>query len=149
MEALKARILSEGQNLGRGILKIDSFLNHQLDADLMEAIGSEIARQFADTNPTRIVTAEVSGTGYTAGGKTLTTKTITQDNPNDRAVFDADDSVWTLLTTTTNAAVIYKDSGSPATSPLLAYIEFDQEYSPAGVDFTIEWDAAGIFTLGE
>ncbi len=61
MEALKARILSEGQNLGRGILKIDSFLNHQLDADLMEAIGSEIARQFADTNPTRIVTAEVSG----------------------------------------------------------------------------------------
>jgi xanthine phosphoribosyltransferase len=61
MEALKARILSEGQNLGRGILKIDSFLNHQLDAELMDAIGSEIARQFAHTNPTRIVTAEVSG----------------------------------------------------------------------------------------
>ena len=61
MEALKVRILSEGLNLGRGILKIDSFLNHQLDADLMEAIGSEIAHQFADTNPTRIVTAEVSG----------------------------------------------------------------------------------------
>lgn len=61
MEALKTRILNEGQNLGRGILKIDSFLNHQLDADLMEAVGSEIARQFATTNPTRIVTAEVSG----------------------------------------------------------------------------------------
>ena len=53
MEALKARILSEGQNLGRGILKIDSFLNHQLDADLMEAIGSEIARQFADTTKSK------------------------------------------------------------------------------------------------
>ena len=61
MELLKERILQEGQNLGRGILKIDSFLNHQLDAELMEAVGQEIAQQFAHTNPNRIVTAEVSG----------------------------------------------------------------------------------------
>jgi xanthine phosphoribosyltransferase len=61
MEVLKERIRQEGQNLGRGILKIDSFLNHQLDAALMEAIGVEIARRFAGTSPTRIVTAEVSG----------------------------------------------------------------------------------------
>ncbi|MEJ2750248.1 MAG: xanthine phosphoribosyltransferase [Anaerolineae bacterium] len=61
MEELKARILQEGQNLGRGILKIDSVLNHQLDAGLMELVGNEIARQFGAANPTRIVTAEVSG----------------------------------------------------------------------------------------
>ena len=61
MELLKQKILTEGQNLGRGILKIDSFLNHQIDADLMEAVGNEIARRFASTNPTRILTAEVSG----------------------------------------------------------------------------------------
>lgn len=61
MDALKQRILDEGENLGRGILKIDSFLNHQLDPDLMEAIGDEVARRFADTHPTRILTAEVSG----------------------------------------------------------------------------------------
>lgn len=61
MEELKARILQEGQNLGRGILKIDSFLNHQLDAELMEIVGNEIACQFAGKNPTRVVTAEVSG----------------------------------------------------------------------------------------
>jgi xanthine phosphoribosyltransferase len=61
MEALKTRILQEGKNLGRGILKIDSFLNHQLDGDLMEAVGNDIAREFAAANPTRIVTAEVSG----------------------------------------------------------------------------------------
>ncbi len=61
MEALKQRILDEGQNLGRGILKIDSFLNHQLDPKLMEGIGEEIAARFAGTNPTRILTAEVSG----------------------------------------------------------------------------------------
>ncbi len=61
MDALKERILREGQNLGRGILKIDSFLNHQLDAALMEEVGAEIAAQFAATKPTRILTAEVSG----------------------------------------------------------------------------------------
>ncbi|MCZ7666160.1 MAG: xanthine phosphoribosyltransferase [Chloroflexi bacterium] len=61
MQKLKERIEKEGKNLGRGILKIDSFLNHQLDAALMENIGQELARRFAHTNPTRILTAEVSG----------------------------------------------------------------------------------------
>ncbi|WP_420642833.1 xanthine phosphoribosyltransferase [Candidatus Leptofilum sp.] len=61
MDALKRRIEQEGQNLGRGILKIDSFLNHQIDAILMEQIGETIAAQFADTKPTRVLTAEVSG----------------------------------------------------------------------------------------
>ena len=61
MEALRKRIIAEGQNLGRGILKIDSFLNHQLDAELMEAVGEEIAFRFREARPTRILTAEVSG----------------------------------------------------------------------------------------
>lgn len=61
MERLRQRIMTEGQNLGRGILKIDSFLNHQLDANLMEEVGQEMARLFADSHPTRILTAEVSG----------------------------------------------------------------------------------------
>jgi xanthine phosphoribosyltransferase len=61
MNELKQRILSEGQNLGRGILKIDGFLNHQVDAQLLEAAGVEIAVHFAHTRPTRILTAEVSG----------------------------------------------------------------------------------------
>jgi xanthine phosphoribosyltransferase len=61
MQALRERIKAEGQNLGRGILKIDSFLNHQIDADLMMSVGEEIARQFAHTKPTRVLTAEVSG----------------------------------------------------------------------------------------
>jgi xanthine phosphoribosyltransferase len=61
MESLRQRILAEGKNLGRGILKIDSFLNHQLDPQLMEAVGEEIARRFAAAGPDRILTAEVSG----------------------------------------------------------------------------------------
>ncbi len=61
MEHLKERILSEGKNLGGGILKIDSVINHQVDATLMLEAGAEFARRFADTHPTRILTAEVSG----------------------------------------------------------------------------------------
>jgi xanthine phosphoribosyltransferase len=61
MQALKDRIRREGENLGRGILKIDSFLNHQIDPILMEEAGRAIAEHFADTRPTRILTAEVSG----------------------------------------------------------------------------------------
>lgn len=61
MEALKQRILQEGKNLGRGILKIDSFLNHQLDSYLMEEVGAEIARHFSGTKPDIVLTAEVSG----------------------------------------------------------------------------------------
>ena len=61
MEILKQRILAEGQNLGRGILKIDSFLNHQVDPLLMEAVGEEIARRFAGSGATLVLTAEVSG----------------------------------------------------------------------------------------
>ena len=61
MQALKDRIRREGENLGRGILKIDSFLNHQVDPLLMEAAGEAIAARFADSGITRILTAEVSG----------------------------------------------------------------------------------------
>ncbi|MBI5668245.1 MAG: xanthine phosphoribosyltransferase [Chloroflexi bacterium] len=61
MQALKERILAEGQNLGSGILKIDSLLNHQLYPDLMMEMGREMARRFADVKIDRILTAEISG----------------------------------------------------------------------------------------
>ncbi len=61
MQALRDRIRDEGENLGRGILKIDSFLNHQIDPALMEAAGEAIAAAFAAARPTRVLTAEVSG----------------------------------------------------------------------------------------
>ncbi len=63
MEKLKQLILTEGRNLGNGILKIDSILNHQMYPDVMWAIGQEIAQRFAGEHITRILTAEVSGIG--------------------------------------------------------------------------------------
>lgn len=61
MELLKERILSEGQNLGGGILKVDGFVNHQVDPGLMEACGRELAALFADVGATKVLTAEISG----------------------------------------------------------------------------------------
>ena len=61
MDELKARIRVEGQNLGDGILKIDSLLNHQLDAGLIMRCGEVLASRFRNKGVTRILTAEVSG----------------------------------------------------------------------------------------
>ncbi|MBL7164779.1 MAG: xanthine phosphoribosyltransferase [Anaerolineales bacterium] len=61
MQALKDRILKEGVNLGDGILKVDSFVNHQVDPALMNEAGLEFARLFEDVGATKILTAEISG----------------------------------------------------------------------------------------
>lgn len=61
MEELKQRILKEGQVLGGGILKVDSFVNHQVDPVLMDACGREFARRFARVGATKVLTAEISG----------------------------------------------------------------------------------------
>jgi len=61
LEALKARILRDGRNLGQGILKVDGFINHQIDPALMDACGRELARRFFAAAPTKVLTAEISG----------------------------------------------------------------------------------------
>ena len=61
MQLLKDRIIKDGKNLGRGILKVDGFINHMVDPSLMDACGKEFARLFADVGATLILTAEISG----------------------------------------------------------------------------------------
>jgi len=61
VKELEDRILRDGKNLGGGILKVDSFVNHQVDPLLMESCGKEFARLFAEVGATRILTAEISG----------------------------------------------------------------------------------------
>jgi xanthine phosphoribosyltransferase len=61
VDLLKERILREGKNLGRGILKVDTFLNHQVDPALMLEVGQALAARFADVQTTKVVTAEISG----------------------------------------------------------------------------------------
>ncbi len=61
MDLLKQRILKDGKNLGNGILKVDRFINHQVDPTLMDACGKEFARIFHGTRAEKILTAEISG----------------------------------------------------------------------------------------
>jgi xanthine phosphoribosyltransferase len=63
MHALKERILREGKDLGNGILKVDGFINHQVDPALMFGCGRELARLFRGTAATKVLTAEISGIG--------------------------------------------------------------------------------------
>ena len=90
---------------------------------------------------------EISGTGYTAGGKALANKTNTQDNTNNRAKLDADDVVWTNSTLTADGAVYYKDTGTPSTSPVLKYLDFGGAKSSTADDFTIQHHADGVLLL--
>ena len=63
MHALKDRILREGKDLGNGILKVDGFINHQVDPALMFDCGRELAGLFQETAATKVLTAEISGIG--------------------------------------------------------------------------------------
>jgi len=55
------RIRRDGKNLGNGILKVDGFINHQVDPLLMDACGRELAQRFAKVGATKVLTAEISG----------------------------------------------------------------------------------------
>lgn len=63
MEELKDRIRRDGVVKSEGILKVDSFLNHQLDIELFDTMGAEFKRLFADAPITKILTIEASGIG--------------------------------------------------------------------------------------
>ena len=61
LELLKQRILRDGKALSQHILLVDSFLNHQVDVELMQEIGREFARLYKDSGATRVMTIESSG----------------------------------------------------------------------------------------
>lgn len=61
MNELLERIRRDGRNLGNGILKVDGFINHQVDPALMDACGKELAARFSELGATKVLTAEISG----------------------------------------------------------------------------------------
>ena len=63
MQLLKERILKDGVVKPGNILKVDSFLNHQMDIDLINEIGKEFKARFSDCPITKILTIEASGIG--------------------------------------------------------------------------------------
>ena len=66
MNFLEERIVKDGIVKPGNVLKVDSFLNHQMDISLMEEIGREFKRRFADKHVTKVLTIEASGIGIAA-----------------------------------------------------------------------------------
>lgn len=105
-------------------------------------VPSQTADQYFDAAP--YTTNQVAnGNGYTTGGATLASKTetITGQVKN----FDAADVTWSTSTITARFAVVYDDT--PGTNkPLICYVDFGADVVSSGGNFTITWDAAGLFT---
>ena len=66
MNFLEEKIVKDGVVRGNSVLKVDSFLNHQMDINLIEEIAREFKRRFADKNITKVLTIEASGIGIAA-----------------------------------------------------------------------------------
>ena len=90
---------------------------------------------------------EVSGTGYTAGGNTLASKTVTYDSANNVIVLDAADTTWASSTITARYAVVYDSTGTASTSALIGYVDFGSDQSSTNGNFTITWDSTGIVRI--
>lgn len=99
----------------------------------------------ADHNTTSDITNEVSGSGYSAGGAALSNLSVTQDDTDDEAAWDADDVTWSTSTITARYAVIYDDT--LAGDDLVCCFDFTSDKSSSGGDFTIQWNAEGIINL--
>jgi len=93
------------------------------------------------------ITNEVTGTGYTAGGATVASKTNAYTSGTNTIALDAADVTWSSSTITARYAVVYKDTGTASTSPLIGYVDFGADQSSSAGPFTITWDAAGIATF--
>jgi len=131
----KAALLSGEINWASDTIKLslmeDTYTPNQASQDYWSQISSE----------------ECSGTGYTT--KTLANKAVTEDDANNKSIADADDITWTGLNVgTVKGAVIWKDTGNPATSPLICWIDTGGfPITTNGGDVTIQFNASGIFNL--
>jgi len=97
-----------------------------------------------DTGYHSIQSVEEAGAGYSQGGSTLATKTVTKDNTNDLAKFDAADLTYSALDVGTPSHCVMYDSSHP-TKCLIAYWELG--VASNGGDYTLQWHTDGIITL--
>jgi len=121
--SFKAEILDEGHDLVADTLKI--------------ALYTSSANLGAGTTAYS-TSNEISGTGYTAGGVTLTNKAVSTTGTT--AHFDADDPTWTGASFTANGALIYNSSNS---DKAIAVLAFGGDFTVASGTFRIVFPAAG------
>jgi hypothetical protein len=94
------------------------------------------------------LTSEVTGTGYTAGGVALTSRTSSYVGASNTLVLDADDATFSNVTLTARYGIVYVDTGTSSTSPLLGYVDFGANVTPSAQPLVITWDATdGVLKL--
>ena len=86
---------------------------------------------------------EVSGTGYTAGGATLSSQAVAFDSTNQVAYFDAADPSWSSATITARGALIYNNTKSNAS---IAVLDFGSDYSSTNGTFQVQLPSAAYNT---
>lgn len=106
MELLKQKIIEQGKTIGSDVVKVDMFLNHQIDVELLCEIGKEFRRRFPSDKITKILTIEASGIGIACiaaqyfGVPVVFAKKGANRNVGDN-IFKADVYSFTKGTTTT------------------------------------------------
>lgn len=103
-----------------------------------------VPNQDSDEFWTTPVTNEISGTGYTTKGVVLGSKTLTYDSPTHGTRMNAANAVWAASSFTARIAVVFKNTGTNATSPLMGFVNFGADQTVASGTFTIQWDATGV-----
>lgn len=125
--SFKAEILDEQHDLAADTLKIALFTNSaSLDA----------------TTTAYSTSNEVSGSGYTAGGETLTSTTVSTTGTT--AFFDADDPTWTSASFTARGALIYNSSNG---NKAIAVLDFGGDFTVSSGTFQIVFPAAGASAI--
>lgn len=90
---------------------------------------------------------EVSGTGYTAGGQTIANRAVVYDGGTNQVQRKGDPVEWDPSTITARYAVVYKDTGTASTSPLIMLVNFESDQSSSGGPFTVSWSPFDIIAL--
>ena len=129
-----------------------AYLNDTIKVALLDAsytFAQDTHETFAD-----VVANEVGATatnGYTARGRTLATKSVGYDDGLNRTRAFAEDSFWTPdagVSLSASHAVVYKDTGTNATSWLIGYVNFGTVITATGAPLTINWnDTDGVFHI--
>lgn len=138
----KELVLSGVYNLANGgdTIKVTLHTGYTPDIDAHQVWGD------TGVSSTEYPTAS----GYTAGGKTLGSQAVAQDNSNDRASFDGADVTWTSLgplsPATPSHVIMWDDTPTSPADPLIAYWELGTTATNGG-DYTLQWGANGILLL--
>ncbi len=142
--AIKQDLMDKVHDLGTGGDTIQTTLHTSYTPNI------DTHELFADVGVSS--TEYGTASGYTAGGQVLGSQTVSEDDANDRALWDGADETWTALgalsPATPSHAIVWNNTPATPLDPLLCYVELGTTATNGG-DYTIAWDSspAAILTV--